>query len=183
MLGVHDLWVGDAMVLEYLGLAGTVIAVINALLAIIIALLPRGSQLTKMRIGAVAVALGLFAIVAALYPQDDVPSVQGEQAQQQRSERREIRKQLDGFVRDGTALLAQIKDSKQALPNKQADLWAQQAETYLRDRLGERYVARYRADVGELYGDANVAVERLGYWRAVRNRVVNLEKVSAEFPP
>ena len=182
MLGAHGLWVGDAMVLEYLGHAGTVIAVINALLAIIIALLPRGGQITKMRIGAVAVALGLFAIVAALYPQDNAPGAQGAQGEQ-RSERREIRRQIDGFIRDGTALLAQIKDSKQALPNKQADLWAQQAEIYLRDRLGERYVARYRADVGELYGDANVAVERLGYWRAVRNRVVNLEKVSAEFPP
>jgi hypothetical protein len=168
------------MALEYLGLAGTIIAVINALLALIIAVLPRGSQLTKMRIGAIAVALGLFAVVAALYPQDDA---QGAQAQQQRSERREIRRQLDGFVRDGTALLAKIKDSKQALPNKQADLWAQQAEIYLRDRLGERYVARYRADLGDLYGDTNVAHERLGYWRAVRTRVINLEKVSAEFPP
>lgn len=171
------------MALEYLGLAGTVIAVVNALLAIVIALLPRGSQLTKLRIGAVAVALGLFAIVAALYPQDDVPAAQSTAQGEQRSERREVRKQLDGFIRDGTALLAQIKDSKQALPTKQADLWAQQAEIYLRDRLGERYVARYRADVGELYGDANVAHERLGYWRAVRNRVINLEKVSAEFPP
>lgn len=171
------------MALEYLGLAGTIIAVINALLALIIAVLPRGSQLTKMRIGAVAVALGLFAIVAALYPQDDAQGAQGAQAQQQRSERREIRKQLDGFIRDGTVLLAQIKDSKQALPNKQADLWAQQAEIYLRERLGERYVARYRADLADLYGDANVAHERLGYWRAVRSRVINLEKVSAEFPP
>jgi hypothetical protein len=34
-----------------------------------------------------------------------------------------------------------------------------------------------------MFGDADVAANRLGYWRAVRNRVINLQNVSAEFPP
>jgi hypothetical protein len=34
-----------------------------------------------------------------------------------------------------------------------------------------------------MFSDAEVPAERLGYWRAVRNRVINLQKVSAEFPP
>jgi hypothetical protein len=33
----------------------------------------------------------------------------------------------------------------------------------------------------DLYGDAAIAPARLGYWRAVRNRVVNLERINAEF--
>ena len=33
-----------------------------------------------------------------------------------------------------------------------------------------------------MYGDdASVSASRLGYWRAVRNRIVNLEAISAEF--
>ena len=56
---------------------------------------------------------------------------------------------------------------------------------YLRDRLGERYVTRFRKDANDLYGDTTIAGPRMGYWRAVRNRVVNLELIAAELtePP
>ena len=39
----------------------------------------------------------------------------------------------------------------------------------LRDKIGERTIARFRKDASELYGDANIAAPRVGYWRAVRN--------------
>ena len=163
------------MWLEHLGLAGTTIAVVNGVLAIMIALMPRGSQVAKVRIGVLALALGILAIVAAFIP--------GSPADQQQAERSDIRDRLDGFVHDGMVLLRKIKDPKQALPNQEADRWAQQAEIFLRERLGESYVTRYRADLTEVFGDADVAANRLGYWRAVRNRVINLQNVSAEFPP
>jgi hypothetical protein len=68
------------------------------------------------------------------------------------------------------------------LPTTAADEWAQQAEIFLRDKLGERTIARFRKDADELYSDAAwVAAPRGGYWRAVRNRIVNLELISAEF--
>jgi hypothetical protein len=163
------------MWLEHLGLAGTTIAVVNGVLAIMIALMPRGSQVAKVRIGVLALALGVLAIVAAFIP--------GPPADQLQAERRDIRDRLDGFVHDGMVLLRKIKDPKQALPNQEADRWAQQAEIFLRERLGESYVTRYRADLTEMFGDADVAANRLGYWRAVRSRVINLQNVSAEFPP
>ena len=51
-----------------------------------------------------------------------------------------------------------------------------------RVQLGERTIARFRKDADELYGDAAwVAAPRGGYLRAVRNRIVNLELISAEF--
>ena len=165
------------MWLEHLGLAGTAIAVVNGVLAITIALMPRGSQVAKVRIGALAFVLGLLAVVAALYPKS--PPGEPPQAVAEGN----VRGTLDGFIRDGTALLRQIKDPQQSLPNKQADMWAQQAEVFLRERLGEPYVVRYRTDLTEMFSDAEVPAERLGYWRAVRNRVINLQKVSAEFPP
>ena len=100
----------------------------------------------------------------------------------QQSDRADIRERLINFVTEGRELLAQIKDAKRELPAKAADEWALRAETYLRDRLGERYVPRFRKDANDLYGDdAAVAADRLAYWRAVRDRVVNLDAISAEF--
>jgi hypothetical protein len=165
------------MWLEHLGLVGTTVAVVNGVLAITIALMPRGNQVAKVRIGALAFVLGLLALVAALYPK--APPGQPQLAVAEG----DVRGTLDGFIRDGTALLRQIKDPQQSLPNAQADMWAQQAEVFLRERLGEPYVVRYRTDLTEMFSDAEVPAERLGYWRAVRNRVINLQKVSAEFPP
>jgi hypothetical protein len=167
---------GTTMWLEHLGLVGTTVAAVNGVLAITIALMPRGSQVAKVRIGALAFVLGLLALIAALYPHS--PSGVPQQA----AAEGDVRSTLDGFIRDGTALLRQIKDPQQSLPNKQADLWAQQAELFLRERLGEPYVVRYRADLTEMFSESEVPAERLGYWRAVRNRVINLQKVSAEFP-
>ena len=104
------------------------------------------------------------------------------QEERQQADRREIRERLETFTLEGRTLLGQIRDTQRQLPTKPADEWAQRAEIYLRDKLGERYVARFRKDVNDMYGDAAVPAARLGYWRAVRNRVVNLEMISAEFP-
>ena len=41
--------------------------------------------------------------------------------------------------------------------------------------------ARFRKEVSDLYGDAAVQPARLAYWRAVRNRLVHLEAIAAEF--
>jgi hypothetical protein len=89
---------------------------------------------------------------------------------------------MEAFTAEGRDLLAQIKDNRKELPNIAADQWAQRAETYLRERLGERAVARFRSDASSLYGDdPAVAPPRVGYWRAVRNRLVALEAIGAEF--
>ena len=90
---------------------------------------------------------------------------------------------IERLAQEGRALLGRIKDSSIELPSRAADEWAQRAEIYLRERVGERYVARFRKEADELYGDdATVSAQRLAYWRAVRNRVVNLEAIGAEFP-
>ena len=89
---------------------------------------------------------------------------------------------LENFITEGRNLLGQIRDADRALPTTAADEWAQRAEIFLRDKLGERTIARFRKDADELYGDAaGVAAPRMGYWRAVRNRIVNLELIGAEF--
>ena len=97
----------------------------------------------------------------------------------------QIREQIQTYILEGRTLLGQIRDAQRELPAKPADEWALRAETYLRDRFGERYVARFRKEANDLYGDAPIPGPRMGYWRAVRNRVVALELIASELtePP
>ena len=164
---------------EYIGLVGTAVAVVNGLLAMLIAMLPVRRSVAKRRLGVVALVFAVGAVGAVSYSRYHTTVRQ----EQQQAERREIRERLQTFILEGRTLLGQIRDVQRDLPNRSADEWAQRAELYVRGKLGERYAARFRKDVGEMYGDAAVPAARLGYWRAVRNRIVNLEMISAEFPP
>lgn len=165
---------------EYFGFAGTALAVVNGLIAIAIALLPVRRSVLKLRLGAAALMLGALAVGAAFYSKYHA-SVQIER---QQADRAEIRMRLDNFIREGRELLGQIRDARRELPARAADEWAQRAETYLGDKLSERMIPRFRKEANEMYGDGDtsVAAPRLGYWRAVRNRIVNLEAIVAEFP-
>jgi len=163
---------------EYFGFAGTLFAVINGLIAITIAMLPVRRSVYKLRLGAVALVLGALAVGAAFYAKYHARV----QVERQQSDRAEIRNRLENFIVEGRNLLGQIKDGRRALPATAADEWAQRAEIYLRDKLGERYLTRFRKEANDLYGDdASVPAPRLAYWRAVRNRIVNLEVIGAEF--
>ncbi len=163
---------------QYLGLAGTLFAVINGLIAFTIALLPVRRSVYKLRLGAMALVLGALAVGATFYARYYAYI----QVERQQSDRAEIRNRLDNFILEGRGLLEQIKDAGHALPAAAADEWAQRAEIYLRDKVGQRYVVRFRKEADEMYGDdASVSASRLGYWRAVRNRIVNLEAINAEF--
>ena len=164
---------------DYFGSVGTIFAVVNGLIAITIALLPMRRSVYKLRLGALALVLGGLAVGAAFYTTYR-SYVQNER---QQTDRAEIHLRLASFIVDGRELLGQIRDDKREMPTAAADQWAQRAEIYLRDRVGEPYVTRFRANVNELYGDDPTVIEaRLGYWRAVRNRIVNLEAINAEFP-
>jgi hypothetical protein len=163
---------------EYLGFVGPAVAVFNGFLAIIVALLPMRRSVAKLRLGVAALILGVLA-VGALFYSKHVGTVQ---VAQQQVDRGQVREQLETFILEGRTLLGQIKDAQRELPTRPADEWAQRTETYLHDKLGERYVGRFRKDVNDLYGEASLPAARMGYWRAVRNRVVNLELISAEFP-
>jgi hypothetical protein len=164
---------------DFFGDAGTILAVVNGLIAISIALLPARRSVYRLRLGALALVLGGLAVGATFYAKYRGYA----EVQRQQTDRAELRQRLESFIAEGRDLLAQIADNRKELPNIAADQWAQRAELYLRGRLGERTVARFRADPSALYADdPAVAAPRLGYWRAVRNRVVALEAVSAEFP-
>ena len=163
---------------DYIGYIGTAIAVLNGLLAIIIAMMSVRRSVAKLRFGVTALVLAAVAVGATFYSKHYART----QIERQQADHSETRERLETLILEGRTLLGQIKDSQRELPTRPADEWAQRAELYLRDKLGERYVARFRKDVNDMYGDAAVPAARLGYFRAVRNRVVNLEMISAEFP-
>src|SRR6185312_5307355 len=94
----------------------------------------------RLRLAVVALGLGVGAIVATL---GGTYLVQFRE-QQEISSRRDTRERLEALLSEGRALLARIKDPQQGLPNVAADQWAQRTELYLRERLGELAVARFR---------------------------------------
>ena len=59
--------------------------------------------------------------------------------ERQQSDRAEVSTRLENFITEGRNLLGQIRDANRALPTTAADEWAQRAEIFLRDKLGERY--------------------------------------------
>lgn len=164
---------------DYLEYAGTALAVANGLIAITVALLPMRRSVYKLRLGAFALVLAALAVGATFYSKYRAYL----QAEQQQSDRADIRARLNGFIAQGRDLLGQIKDNDRDLPATAADEWAQRTEIFLRDKVGERSIPRFRKEADALYGDdPAVAAPRLGYWRAVRDRIVNLEAIGAEFP-
>ena len=166
---------------EYFGFVAPALAVINGFIAIIISMLPIRRSVLKLRLGVAALILGALAIGAGYYAKY---AARG-QTEQQQALRSQIREQIQTYILEGRTLLGQIRDAQRELPAKPADEWALRAETYLRDRFGERYVARFRKEANDLYGDAPIPGPRMGYWRPVRNRVVALELIASELtePP
>jgi len=161
---------------EYFVYVAPALAVVNGLIAIVIAFLPVRRSVAKLRLGVVALILGVVALGAGYYTKHAARIA----VERQQAERGQVREQLETYILEGRTLLGQIRDAQRDLPARPSDEWAQRSEVYLRDKLGERYVTKFRRDVNDLYGDAAVAAARLGYWRAVRNRVVNLELIAAE---
>jgi hypothetical protein len=171
-IGSDFMWHG------YFGFVATLLAVINGLIAIAVALLPMRRSVLKLRLGAAALVLSALAVGATFYS-----VYRGHvQFERQQAGRAETRARLDQFIAEGRRLLGHIKDGNRELPTAAADQWAQRVELFLRDRQGEAAIPRFRKDANELYGDdSGVAAPRLAYWRAVRNRLVNLEVIAAEF--
>jgi hypothetical protein len=161
---------------EYFGFVAPALAVINGFIAIIISMLPIRRSVAKLRLGVTALVLGAIAVGAGYYAKHAGHIA----TEQQQAVRNQVREQIETYILEGRTLLGQIRDAQRELPARPADEWALRSENYLRARLGERYVGRFRKEANDLYGDASIPGPRMGYWRAVRNRVVALELIAAE---
>ncbi len=184
MLRLRDRWPGGALrsidVARIFRLCCPARAVINGFIAIIISMLPIRRSVLKLRLGVAALILGALAVGAGYYAKY---AARGEVAQQQ-ALRDQVRDEIQTRILEGRTLLGQIRDARRELPSRPADEWALRSENYLRDKLGERYVQRFRKVQRSLRRCPDRG-PRMGYWRAVRNRVVALELIAAELtePP
>jgi cell division protein FtsB len=164
---------------EFFAYAAAIVAVANGVIAMIVAWLPVRTSVHKLRLGAVALGLAAVAVGATAYAKYHSYA----QSSRLESDRTEIRKRLDTLSQEGRALFEQIKDAQRELPSKAADEWAQRTENFLRDNVGASYVPRFRQDQSDLYGvDLTIQPSRAAYWRAVRDRMVNLDAIRSEFP-
>src|SRR4029079_11837443 len=122
---IHPLarWI-PSMWRDIFGLAGTILAVVNGLIAFGIALLPRRRSVYRLRLGVAALMLGALAVGATFYAKFRTHV----QIERQQSDRGDIQKRLDPFIVEGRQLLAKIKDSRVELPAAAADTWAQRVE-------------------------------------------------------
>ena len=166
---------------EYFGFVAPALAVINGFIAIIISMLPIRRSVAKLRLGVTALVLGAIAVGAGYYARH----AGNVATEQQQAVRNQVREQIETYILEGRTLLGQIRDAQRELPSRPADEWALRSENFLKARLGERYVLRFRKEANDLYGEASIPGPRMGYWRAVRNRVVALELIAAELtePP
>ena len=85
---------------EYFDFAGTVLAVVNGLIAITIALLPMRRSVLKLRLGAAALVLGALAVGATFYSKYRAYV----RVERQQSDRVEVRTRLENFITEGRGL-------------------------------------------------------------------------------
>jgi hypothetical protein len=62
--------------------------------------------------------------------------------------KREIRDKLGMFLEQGRVLAAKCQEENKPVPETEANAWAANTENYLRQVLGEGYVARFRNSAG-----------------------------------
>lgn len=96
-----------------------------------------------------------------------------------------MRDQIGDFIAQGNALLAAIcnKDNDFGQVTNESNGWANEVEDFLRTKLGDSYVLRFRNAANLPLGEpVGIGQQRLSYWRGVRARVLNLDRFSGELP-
>jgi hypothetical protein len=98
-----------------------------------------------------------------------------------RQRRARIREALGSFMLTGRALQRQCGDESKLAPNKEADDWAADVEKYLRDTLGESYVARFRSHSGlPMTGNSIQSIPHRNLWGGLDTRLARLEQFIEE---
>ena len=162
---------------EYFDLAGTALAVINGLIAITIALLPMRRSVLKLRLGAVALVLGALAVGATFY------SKYRAYVQSSGSSPTAPRFACGSRTssRKGATLLGQIRAPIANCRRPPRTSGRNGRKSFFATSSASAPSPGSARTPTSSMARANVAAPRLAYWRAVRNRVVNLEAIGAEF--
>jgi hypothetical protein len=165
---------------DYVQPISTITALILSTLALVMAQFPIGSPEAKWAYITVVIIFNVIAAGAVVYSQHYTIS----KAKTQAADRRATRDQIGAFIGQGNAYFA-IRNDKVDFDQVTIEIngWASKVEDFLRTKLGDSYVLRFRSEADMPLGiPEGLNEQRLSYWRGVRLRVVNLERFSAELP-
>jgi len=100
---------------------------------------------------------------------------------EQRQQRREIRESLGGFLTQGRQLRSRCANEQEPPPNAEGDEWAATVETFLRERLGESYIARFQSDAGlPLSATSISSIPHRMLWGRINTRMARLQQFLEE---
>jgi hypothetical protein len=166
---------------DYVQPISTITALVLSTLALVMAQFPIGSPEAKWAYIAVVIIFNVIAAGAVVYSQYYTIN----KAKTEAAARRGTRDQIGVFIGQGNAYLTAIRNDKVDFDQVTIEIngWASKVEDFLRTKLGDSYVLRFRSEADMPLGiPEGLNEQRLSYWRGVRLRVVNLERFSAELP-
>jgi hypothetical protein len=153
-----------------------VAAVINGFIAVLMAHFFQGKPRAKVIFVAVAGAIAVVAVGTTLYGQYLVVS----QRNAEHAAAAALRDKLGDFITQGNALMTECGIPSNPAPLEPAEAWASTVETFLKEKMGASYVARFRDSTGGPLGEPNMDKLHLQLWLGIRFRVFRLEQFSGE---
>jgi hypothetical protein len=146
------------------------IGVIAPFVAAVSGLLPEKRKRTKIGFMIVGVVLGFVAFGADKYA-----------ASLERTNRKEIREQLAVFIADGNELMRQAGIETAPPPERAVADWKKNVEEYLKQKLGNPYVVRFRSHAGA--EPVNLTIKSVAHgslYAEVKFQVTHLERFIVE---
>jgi hypothetical protein len=164
---------------DYVPVLPTVAALVNGLIAVMIANFFKDKPRAKRALAISAGIVCMVALGATFYGQHSI----GAARDAEHRHNVEVRERLGAFIAEGDSLMREYADLGTPLPTDKANDWANRTETFLAMRLGMSYVIRFRDDTGVpsirlTIGDAARGAE----WYGIYARVLRLQEFSTEVP-
>jgi hypothetical protein len=134
----------EALLHDYGVLVAPVAAILNGLIAVLIAQFFRDRLFAKIFLVVFAGILGAAAIAATIYNQHEAVAAQKAEVQH----RKEVQEQLGRFIAEGLTLIANCDDNSKPPPWPQTNAWMARIEKFLDEKMGHSYVDRLSSPSG-----------------------------------
>ena len=164
---------------DYIGLGATIIALINGVLAVLIAQYPLKTSKAKRRFIGVIILLSLCAAGADIDSRYHELSKQS----QDRADRTAIHDHLGNFIVQGVVLQNDFIPATMPEPFDRVREWENKVVAYLELTLGRSYAVRFNNAVGVPAVIQPVTVDPYGSaWKAMYVHIVRLNEILRELP-
>jgi hypothetical protein len=167
------------MLADYIGLGATIIALINGVLAILIAQYPLKTSKAKRRFIGAVIFLSLCAAAADIGSRYHELSRQS----QDRADRKAVHDYLGDLIVQGVVLQNDLIPETMPEPLQRVREWEDKVVAYLELTLGRSYAVRFNNAVGVPAVSQPVTVEPYGSaWKAMYVHIVRLNEILRELP-